>query len=513
GQARDGVVAAKERTLTAYDTSAQVMSDQLFVSMSAPDRVMFCCSPVGAAADMKIRLSFKLPLESSDGVRCTMSLPVLKFANFTPPKRHRINIESHELPETKMAGLDVRIKPSGYQLCGIVRTSDQRRDMEPIRVRRGDAHRTFASPDITSVNGRYIVEQIKEITSFAPSQLSVVIDSSEALRHHAGEIKQALSVLGSVVPVRVYFSSPGDPVQSDDAVPKPRTVEAAAKLLIPQSFIGGQDNSELLVEALETAAEKPESAVLWLHGPQPTVHDQSEITSLDLIQPVCLYDLALEPGEVSVLHRINGGEAADKLSVIALNHKATVDDVQALVSDWLKGAKKLAIARTVTAIRPNLPIISDRAVSAEVSCLWARDQVTRLLANGQKTAAIALASKYQIVTPVTGMYVSQNRHDYRFDQPSASGAYGAVDPRYGQSNEVGSMADFGYDTARDISRIATALSLLISIVFAIAFLRSRKSMTMSAIVKAATLVVAVPIIVHLMGTFMINNFGGLGGGL
>jgi hypothetical protein len=32
-------------------------------------------------------------------------------------------------------------------------------------------------------------------------------------------------------------------------------------------------------------------------------------------------------------------------------------------------------------------------------------------------------------------------------------------------------------------------------------------------VKAVLLAVAVPVLVHLMGTFMINNFGGLGGGL
>jgi len=47
-----------------------------------------------------------------------------------------------------------------------------------------------------------------------------------------------------------------------------------------------------------------------------------------------------------------------------------------------------------------------------------------------------------------------------FDQAAhAQGLVGAgVDPRYGQSNEVGMLADYGYDTARDISRVVTALS-------------------------------------------------------
>jgi hypothetical protein len=38
----------------------------------------------------------------------------------------------------------------------------------------------------------------------------------------------------------------------------------------------------------------------------------------------------------------------------------------------------------------------------------------------------------------------------------AQGLIGApVDPRYGGSGEVGGLADYGYDTARDIGRIVT----------------------------------------------------------
>jgi len=88
-----------------------------------------------------------------------------------------------------------------------------------------------------------------------------------------------------------------------------------------------------------------------------------------------------------------------------------------------------------------------------------------------------------------------------------------VDPRYGQSNEVGQLADFGYDTARDISRMLTAISILGSLFIAGAYLRGRKPLTTSAVIKAVALVLVMPTCVHLIGTFMINNYGGLGGGL
>src|ERR1700679_1681714 len=72
-----------------------------------------------------------------------------------------------------------------------------------------------------------------------------------------------------------------------------------------------------------------------------------------------------------------------------------------------------------------------------------------------------------------------------------------IDPRYGQSNQVGMMADFGYDTARDICRALTAISLLISSIIAIVYVRSRPKRTAPVLAKAIALVIVVPLIVHL----------------
>lgn len=89
-----------------------------------------------------------------------------------------------------------------------------------------------------------------------------------------------------------------------------------------------------------------------------------------------------------------------------------------------------------------------------------------------------------------------------------------VDPRYGQSNEVGMLADYGYDTARDLSRIVTFLSLLISIPLSLALLRApRAAREGTPWVRASALAFGVPVVVHLIGTMLINNYGGLGGGL
>lgn len=104
-----------------------------------------------------------------------------------------------------------------------------------------------------------------------------------------------------------------------------------------------------------------------------------------------------------------------------------------------------------------------------------------------------------------------------YDQAAhAQGLVGApVDPRYGQSNEVGMLADYGYDTARDISRVVTALSTVPSSLAGMKIAFGQRDGGESAMNVAKGLGVGFggPTAVHLIGTFAINNYGGLGGGL
>ena len=104
-----------------------------------------------------------------------------------------------------------------------------------------------------------------------------------------------------------------------------------------------------------------------------------------------------------------------------------------------------------------------------------------------------------------------------YDQVAhAQGLVGApTDPRYGQSNEVGQMADYGYDTARDVSRVVTALSTVPSSMagMKIAFGQRDGGESAMNVAKGLGIGFGGPTGVHLLGTFAINNFGGLGGGL
>lgn len=113
----------------------------------------------------------------------------------------------------------------------------------------------------------------------------------------------------------------------------------------------------------------------------------------------------------------------------------------------------------------------------------------------------------------------------------AQGLVGApIEGRFGQSNEVGQLADYDYDTARDVSRtitLASFCSALLAGCYNIAKARKKarawllndaskrvvKMLVRREIRRAIFWILLLPLAIHLIGTWCINNFGGLAGGL
>jgi hypothetical protein len=92
---------------------------------------------------------------------------------------------------------------------------------------------------------------------------------------------------------------------------------------------------------------------------------------------------------------------------------------------------------------------------------------------------------------------------------SAQGLVGApVDPHGPRFHEAGLLADYAYDNARDMVRIATGVSVLLACLFG--WYRSRK-VSGKRLVKELVLLVLVPLAIYFGGVYSINNVGGLGG--
>jgi len=72
----------------------------------------------------------------------------------------------------------------------------------------------------------------------------------------------------------------------------------------------------------------------------------------------------------------------------------------------------------------------------------------------------------------------------------------------------GQLRDFGYDTARDFVRFSSAMALAFA--FTVIWWHKIKQIKLSP--QTIIMLMSIPILIYLIGTFTINNFGGLGGG-
>lgn len=535
GKPFDGAFAPTAKAEAAYRSVVSARRDPLLITMPSADRLLVQCYPVPAyGGDMKVRVGFKIPMNNGDH-NCSMGLPMIVDANFAQPKRHRVGLVSHEPLAKNISGITARKVGDDYLFSGILK-ADQSNKLAAVTVATTPFTRC-ATPNCFSSHKQYIVQELREVKASAPKHLFVVVDASAGLKNDAAAIRDSLSTLPAhMQPAVCIVSEPSTPPPPGEAVTSKveaslppirlRSLEEAKEMIKPALFVGGQDNEPVLREVLETAGEKPNSAVLWIHGAQPFQRDAAATAPLDLVHGVKLYDLQIEPGPISSGLR----EMLKLLTCLPVDHHSRVDqDLKVLVSTWQHPVTRVIVQRTVQKEQPQMPIIFDKDVSEQVTCLWARDEVARLLARDDKQSAEELAARYRLITPVTGAVVLDSAKEYkkfklnprqyidgsaRYANNAPTGIVGApINPRYGQTSEVGMLADYGYDTARDISRLLTGASFCISLVVAGFFLRSRKSLTFSIFAKSGGLVGLVPVIVHLLGTFIINNYSGLGGGL
>lgn len=86
-----------------------------------------------------------------------------------------------------------------------------------------------------------------------------------------------------------------------------------------------------------------------------------------------------------------------------------------------------------------------------------------------------------------------------------------LDPRYGEGGHIAQLADYGYDTVRDISRLVTALSFVIALFVP---MDKKKEGNLRLIALELIALACIPILVHLAGTFLNCNYSNtIGGGL
>jgi hypothetical protein len=406
GEPREAAFAARGRARRAYQEVAVVQRrDPLLVTTSGPDRILVQCFPIppnGGAMKIRLGITTPLALDAADMAHCT--LPLIAESNFplTPSTRHAVWVESTGLVSSAQTALRPERTASGaFALRGAIPAAT----VASIRIRRDPQERECWTPDPLHPE-RIIRQQITTRPAQPPARLIVVLDGSRGMAESAGLALR----LGALPTTDGAVLLASDTVKT--LVPLGAWNETAAKRLTralsTAHFDGGMENVPALIAAWELAAHQPHSAILWIHGPQPLSRGAEELAQRFTRRPdgPRLYTLQVHPGPNHLIEKLTG-----VAGVRVLPTGESTEALERLMREWAPGQASLVMHRD------SAPRASARGAktSQHLARLWAQAQALEF--QQQQTPqstelAIATASAYHLVTPVTGAVVLQTAQEF-----------------------------------------------------------------------------------------------------
>jgi hypothetical protein len=270
------------------------------------------------------------------------------------------------------------------------------------------------NPDIVSREarigeGEHVVQEIARRATPATPAMMLVIDGSAGLAQETDKLIAALDAIAPGIKVGAIIAS--EPLRQVSLAPwSDAQKRAIVNLLRSASFFGGQDNAPALAEALQMLEAEPSATLLWTHGPQPisfhgsSAHLEQAAARLSRLPDVVLYDV--EPGPNEALPDAPWAWSARSLPATG----ALESDLSGFFASMSGQGRSFAIRRGQGNTAEGQALGSDH-----IARLWASGRVLDLMrANptGNRAAAVALATEYRLVTPVSGAVVLETKQQY-----------------------------------------------------------------------------------------------------
>ena len=395
GEPREAAFSSKSKVRKAYQAVAvRQRRDPVLVTATGPGRVLVQCFPVPAnGGEMKIRIGMTSPLkkgrvatpillERNFGVSDTLNTPVWMQA----PKEFSFRGSQKSHPDGPEQSLQLQLPAANIQREGSFFVSNH-----------SPAPAVWCEDQFANSEEKRLLRTLVPEERPALSQCLLVVDGSASMKPFAEEIQKAITELGANQN-KVTIVVANDEVSLDG--------------LKKHRFSGGRDNGPALEWALRKAREKPNSAVVWLHGPQPMGSSYQESLAQLLERgssEVPLYSVALKPGGNRVLEKLfqyrsvqMGPRLSRGTKDLGPWLKDLVNGGSSLTAEWKRGSET----------EPES--IAGKKVWDQLARWWATEKVRT--AGRQQTAdedSIAFAAKYQLVTAFSGAVVLETAEQYK----------------------------------------------------------------------------------------------------
>jgi len=405
GEEREAAFAGRAQTRKAYQEVAVVQRrDPVLVTTSGPDRILMQCFPVPAnGGTIKIRLGITAPLHLAVASEGLVRLPMLLERNFTIPQGFQHSVWAHSRSELKSANPHLAFEP-GYKgdktLRGQITDTELVSTESLLRVTRDPARISAWTQDTRDSGKRFIRQSISERPSIKPERIVFVVDGSIGMAPHWDAIRETIQDFANEPEFHVM-------VASDEMVE-----DARRPLLLKQGEpSGGQDNVPALSRAWTLAAQKTNSVIVWIHGPQPLLLDSAETLTQAAERtayPPRLIDVQTDLGPDRVLEKLEGLRSVQpwlRTGALSNDLARLVKHLQGADTEWRLYRETIESETTAKA---------DGAIEGELHLarLWARDEILRLKKSREVDRAVVKAGVYQLVTPVSGAVVLETQAQF-----------------------------------------------------------------------------------------------------
>ncbi|MEN6309138.1 MAG: VIT domain-containing protein [Anaerohalosphaeraceae bacterium] len=405
----------RSQTKSAYKSVVQQRRDPVLVTTQGSDRVQLQCFPIlSNGGKMKVRIGITFPLDLIDVGQAAIQLPVFNERNFQVREdaSHKVWIESTgKLTTTGGLTAEYVQDKKCYAVRGSLLNSILEQRNTQIRVERDKAITTvWSQKDFdgqTTAIKQQLLEQVESM-----DQLVLVIDSSVTMQDYMQQIADAIRDIPARCPIHLMIA--GDAIVQKEFPARPDgNLSSVSDEIRTITCAGGIDNVPALAAAWDIASASGKSAIVWIHSLQPQIFEGTESLQQAWSRRPSgpkLVELQVRAGMNRVLEEL---EAVGNIRSVSRTSDIA-SDVQRLFGQ-LQGAQP-GFAFVRESIDPNQVMPQEvPQVTSHMIRLWAKDQVDKLIrgiGTAKRDNAQTIACRYQLVTPVSGAVVLQNRQQY-----------------------------------------------------------------------------------------------------
>ncbi len=401
---REAAYGGRGEVRAAYQQVAvQQRRDPLLVTTKGADRVLAQAFPVPRnGGTIKFKIGISAPLDVAAPGKARLTLPAIVDRNFSigADTGHSVWIESRQALSATAALETSRVDGRLYRISGTLddRVLSGNRQVITVDRTEGAASRLARLGDGEAI--------MQEIARGEPMRtLMLVIDGSARLAGTSAKMIAALDAIPAGTKVGAIIA--GEPMQRVPMAAWSDAQKAAvARLIRSTAFAGGQDNAPALADALQALEAEPQATLLWVHGPQPISFNGSAArleqatARLSRLPKVVLY--SVEPGPNEVLPDAPWAWGARSLPQIG----GPETDLKGFFARTT--GDNQVIRRQQAPANDGVTTGSDH-----IARLWASDRVLEIMRmGGNRADAVALATRYRLVTPVSGAVVLETKQQY-----------------------------------------------------------------------------------------------------